>query len=120
MLRRRDRERRHEARDILLDGHLTREDLARLLHIPKRRIERWERRHLIPRLVPPCPPLSLFPRSAVLAWLARIRLNEDAGVLEVHGSDQAGAGGRVVLDTSGLASAGGEHAVRLAQETRNP
>ena len=73
---RRDSEGRYDPRHPLFDGHLTRKDLARLLHVRAERIRQWERRGLIPRLAPPGTRMVLYPRSAVLAWLARIEANE--------------------------------------------
>jgi hypothetical protein len=56
----------------------TRKELARLLQVRPARIRRWERRGLIPRLAPAGTRLVLYPRSAVLAWLARVDANERA------------------------------------------
>ena len=58
----------------------TRKELASLLQVRPERIRRWERRGLIPRLAPAGTRLVLYPRSAVLAWLARIDANERAGL----------------------------------------
>ena len=56
----------------------TRTELANLLHVRPSRIRQWERRGLIPRIAPEGTRLVLYPRSAVLAWLARISENETA------------------------------------------
>ena len=56
----------------------TRKELASLLQVRPERIRRWERRGLIPRLAPAGTRLVLYPRSAVLAWLARVDENDRA------------------------------------------
>jgi excisionase family DNA binding protein len=60
---------------------LTRKELAALLQVRPERIRKWERRGLIPRLAPAGTRLVLYPRSAVLAWLARVRTNEDRKIV---------------------------------------
>jgi len=60
---------------------LTRKELAALLQVRPERIRRWERRGLIPRLAPVGTRLVLYPRTAVLAWLARVQTNEDRTVV---------------------------------------
>ena len=57
---------------------LTRKELARLLQVRPERIRQWERRGPIPRIAPPGTRLVLYPRSAVLGWLTRIRANEES------------------------------------------
>ena len=56
----------------------TRTELADLLHVRPGRIRQWERRGLIPRIAPEGTRLVLYPRSAVLAWLARLKSSEAA------------------------------------------
>ena len=60
------------------EGFFTRDELARLLRVRPERIRRWERRKLIPRFAPEGTRLRLYPRSAILAWLARVDANERA------------------------------------------